>query len=317
MASEKGKTMVTNAVEDSAWSPFRTPAARWERAFQLRGEGRRATRRDDPLVREATGYLRALTQPRDNAPAWRAAWRKYPRVFEAHAIHAGGGPARDEIEARLLAGQSNCEIERHVGVAAGVIEAYHGLFFDVRGALAAGDLWWILRQAVGLGKRSRPSEGDCWRYCAVAGGVFVLDLLVADFLGRVEAEMPERHLLASKARLLAREFAESLCPDPAVAREILKEGSRLFRTSGPPKKRRGGDLLAVQCDSLRLCDGPNGSRGRRKAPKRGGFPPASVGIPVRPADASNPNGNPTVDELPGRGDLSVDLCLGRRWRGPC
>ena len=300
-----------------AMSPFRGPAAGWERASQLHAEGRRGARQDDPLVREATRYLEALSRAGDDAEAGEAVRRRYPSISGAHAVCAGGGAVRDEIEARLLAGQTTPEISCLVGVDDGVIDAFHGLFFNVRDALASGAHDWVMLFAVGIGRYRRPSEGDCWRYWAVGGGVVIVDLLVGDYLGRDDPKAAERNLLARKARLLALEFAESVRPDPDIAREVLEVGSRLFPQPGAGE---GSALLALQLDFLRQHYGlkplrPSVTTTRRSRGSRPSQSQSAAG-PERLSRASNDPHSKGVDESHGRENITTTAAVPDAVIGP-
>jgi hypothetical protein len=87
----------------------------------------------------------------------------HPRVVAADPpLAAAGGlratpdsRLRHEVEARLLAGEDDAAIAAKVGLDPGVVEAYHAVFFDVRGGLDATD--WVA--AVVLGPRLYRGEG--------------------------------------------------------------------------------------------------------------------------------------------------------------
>jgi hypothetical protein len=99
---------------------------------------------------------------------------------EAYLLRRGLPRQRWEIEARLLAGQSDDEIAGRLGVEAEVVLAYEKIYFDVRDKLESTD--WIRFNAIGPGLYQGFDPGDLelvWKVYAFHLGPLVLDDLIA------------------------------------------------------------------------------------------------------------------------------------------
>jgi hypothetical protein len=232
------------------WSPLRTPAWRWILALKLATERRRLHRCSDPVVAAAFRFMQA-TRAAQTCRQHADLARRFPELILAHKIFAAADMTAAEIEARLLANETPAAIARKTSTPEGVVAAFADVFFDVRAAQAATD--WLVWQAVGVDSWPlHPDERAIWRFMALAGGPHVLDLLVGDFRGQADPDPPHRHVLAERARLLAREFADSLF-NAAPGREILQDGVRLFGHlyADQPQTYQTA-LLQVQQDFLHL-----------------------------------------------------------------
>jgi hypothetical protein len=205
--------------------PFRKPAWRWLLAEALCREGQERALPNDPAVGEAFDYQRALDAA-DTDTKRQAVDAAAPALAGAHALYVEGEPHRDEVEARLLAGESAVTISNKTGVPVDVVQCYATTFYDVQDSLGAGD--WLRSEAIGmyLGMKEAPTEGQTWKYWALIGGPIVLDVLVADFHGRDEPHVADRHLLAQKARLLAWESVTGYSLDDTV--KVIEKLSPLF-----------------------------------------------------------------------------------------
>jgi hypothetical protein len=116
--------------------PWPEPARRWLRAEYLLAHGRRPMRRDDALTREVWRFCRGLARCRGEADRARLA-RRFPHLAVAHDLYTSAEPLRRaELEARLLAGESDAAVGARMGMAADVVATYHGVFFSVRRRLA-------------------------------------------------------------------------------------------------------------------------------------------------------------------------------------
>ena len=222
-----GKWTSTIAERDfQRFDPFRKPDSLWVRAMELSGNGKRPASWEDPAIHLAYDYIRAMDSARSDAKRAHIE-RRMPDVTAAFQLHVEAGPVRDEIEARLLAGESFGIIAGKVGVAVPVIELYEKLFFNVSGSLRATD--WLIEEAVSIyiGMRRPPSRGEIWKYTALAAGPAALDMLVADYFGRDEPRIPDRQLLAQKTRFLVWECTRGFSlPETA---EVLEGYEALFR----------------------------------------------------------------------------------------
>src|SRR5262249_12893350 len=135
----------------AAWLPHsfhRSPAWRWARASWLaERRGRISRRLDDDWVGRAKRFLTARNQLESGASPERV--RPFDPVIQAALdLSCAAPPSRRwRVEALLLTRESFGEVAGRSQVPIDVVEAYHELFFAVRGHLAATD--WILTAAVG------------------------------------------------------------------------------------------------------------------------------------------------------------------------
>src|SRR4051812_4253254 len=92
-------------------NPARSPAWRWERACALHAESAElSTSRDDELTIQAVGYIRAFGSSRCPERPVERLQHFHPDLHAAHYLHQHGGKLREEVVARLLAGQATGEI---------------------------------------------------------------------------------------------------------------------------------------------------------------------------------------------------------------
>ncbi len=114
---------------------YRSPCWRWQVAGKIaRGECA-GTTEPDPYLQAAIRMQTAI----ENGRRPRAKSLLEKSVLEARKIHEADDLPRAEIEARIVAGQSNEDIRQCTGIAAEVIEAYAEVFLDVRDRLSATD----------------------------------------------------------------------------------------------------------------------------------------------------------------------------------
>lgn len=151
---------------------------RWRDAGRVaRGEPPRWSDPFDPIVTEAAAFRRALAIP---APSdAEAAADEWPVIKTAYEIFAEDGSLRWELEARLLADQSDEEIAERCEVTAGVVSRYEQLFFAMREARAAHD--YLTHYVVGTSIHDGFRDGEVrqfWAWATMAGGPIVLDALV-------------------------------------------------------------------------------------------------------------------------------------------
>jgi hypothetical protein len=113
------------------------PAWRWLRCGYLLDHDRQPLRRDDTATREAWLFRQALGQCRGAEDReWLA--RDFPALIEAHRLFTSAVPLRRaELEARLLAGETDDVIAVKCSMAPPGVTSYHDLYFDVRSKLQA------------------------------------------------------------------------------------------------------------------------------------------------------------------------------------
>ena len=155
------------------------PDARWRRAGLL-ADGHRCGDGRDAWVVRALDYRRRMRELAGDpdSPAKLAA--SAPDIAAAHAAYTSGDEfARGTLEAWLLTGLPSAEIAARCDLGAAAVEAYHELFFRVRGKLATP--LWVLLNALGAANLSAVGEGDVdviLKRFALVGGRFVLELVL-------------------------------------------------------------------------------------------------------------------------------------------
>ncbi len=171
------------------WSdPLAPPDGRWQRACCVHQKirlGRRRRRRSDPdWLPPLLGLADSL-----NPPARRRHRRRaiVPQdLVAAHGLYESHGPVRWEVEARILAGQTDAEIAASTGLPAEVVDRFQLNFFNVRDRLAAGDF--ILFAVIGYQPFYGIREGDwrtLWAYFGFAAGPRMLEVVMAVCQGRL------------------------------------------------------------------------------------------------------------------------------------
>jgi len=115
---------------------FRPPCWRWLLAGEIL-EGLHADMDD------SDGELQALVAFRAAMAAGQESDNQALAV--AHKVFVEDGPQRWELEARLLAGQTDAMIAERCGLTAETVAVYEATFFNVRGCLGA---WGYIRQHV-------------------------------------------------------------------------------------------------------------------------------------------------------------------------
>jgi len=97
-------------------------------------------------------------------------------ILAALDIYENGGAVKSEIEARILASESDSDIAARFKLDAATIAAYEMFCFNVRESLRARD--WILARVIG--KTFHVGDhAQIWRYFAYYGGPHVLELVLA------------------------------------------------------------------------------------------------------------------------------------------
>ncbi|MGD0461597.1 MAG: hypothetical protein ABSB74_03820 [Tepidisphaeraceae bacterium] len=246
------------ATDIRSYSPFRTPDWRWQAALDHVHQQTRPRKWEDQGRVQVRRFLLDLNRAGTEAKRNRVA-RTWPDLFGAHAIFTGDPIRRDELEARLL-----CEpvegIAEKMNIPAGVVVAFAGTFFDVLHCRQALD--WLLEHAIRAHSFARPpTEAECWRYMALAGGPFILELLIADHLGRPELQHPDRHELAERARFLVREHAAYVQTGNPADPEFVAEFRRRYREKCQRNHEKPDPKVLLQLKILSMA--ASSSRRRR------------------------------------------------------
>jgi hypothetical protein len=227
---------VAPSTDPRCYSPIRTPDWRWQVVLSHIRHKTCPGIWEDPAIIQAHRFL-APPEPAREDIGRRELRRHCPDLSAAHAIFTLAGVVKDELEARLLC-QSPEEITGAMQIGAGVARTFATLFFDVLDSLHATD--WLLFQAVALyGSLCPPTEAQCWRYLALAGGPVILDLVVSDYLGRPEPYYPDRHELAERARFLVWDHASLTQTGNPADPEIIEAYCRFYQHEA---RRRGKKL---------------------------------------------------------------------------
>ncbi len=202
--------------------PFRTPDWRWQLARRLLKRGQRP-RHDDDQIRLILRYQRALTIGSANPPRQPAPWKD---LASAHHLREHAGVITDEIEARLLAAQTFESIATNTGVIPCVLRAYEATFFNVADSLSAFD--WLLLNVLQMHTWvvGKPTRAQTWKWIALAGGAVLLDMVIAEDLGRPEPAFDDRPRFAELARFFARAAVTPMTPEHSLA--FVEEAAELF-----------------------------------------------------------------------------------------
>jgi len=212
------------------------PARRWWQARWMVEQGMHISRqRDDEPTIEAVQFARLHARNERDGRGPRAE-DEMPIVAAAHGIHLAGGRRRLEIEARLLARQTDEEIAHATGLAPAVVATYEELFFAVRDRLDATH--YILCKAIGHSPEPQeggPSIGVLMKRSAYFHGPAVLDPWLR-YLDRLSDPSPrplDRRRPADRAVIAIELFvAVSRLPSgPATDRKLLKAFHLLMNLS--------------------------------------------------------------------------------------
>jgi hypothetical protein len=272
--------------------PFVRPDWRRLRATHLVAEGRPADhRRDDDRSREVWRLYRDL----QGAPeARRAALLEATPLGQAYAFYATADALRrDELEARLLARQSDAEIAARMGLPAAAVAAYHDVYYCVRPKLDAA--FYILTVAMDEKLHRNLTEDDrglILKLFAYQQGPVVLDCLLdywanpphmPDEPGRLSPEAFAA--LALKLRLKALLFVLTAPADArflrmyAVIQDLLEQLGVAERLRGepPPAFRAAADAVVhwwKQLERVQAEDRPPPSGSATTAARRPAAAPA-------------------------------------------
>lgn len=249
-------------------SPFATPDVLWKECERF-ASVKRISYGLCPSVERGVRLLRSWH-------AYPAGQVSDPDLSNAYAIYRDDSMAKPELEARLLAWETDAEIienmaARSPDLTPGVVRVYSEYFFDVRSRQKASD--WLLLEAVQVFPcRTTPvGEADVWRYIAFVAGSFALDILVENYYGQSNTAQDRR--MAERARFLTRDH----CVDPSDRDRViasLKEAYRLWPLKGTNAEVATARQLRHHGKCLQLIwsiakPRAKSTRGRRKASPAG------------------------------------------------
>jgi hypothetical protein len=264
--------------EFQRFNPSRSPAWRWERAQALLKQGRHFSPLfDDEATHEALRYLRACRGRRGASS--QAVIARFQDIHAARQLYEAYSEARTEVEARVLAGQTDAEIAWLTNIPPSTITAYESLFFHCREYLDARD--WISLQAIG----TSADAGSIVKQLAYRGGPLALDIVLA-----VTRDRPlPRHLLAAapdpefaelRVRTAVKLLLDAMIPSPRYSwRDQCKLAKECRLASGEGAPSRS---LKEMCTLLDMARAP---RSRAKAAKKGArrtSPAKAAAAPDRP-----------------------------------
>jgi hypothetical protein len=231
-------------VPHPSWSdPIPAPDWRWQIACHLHERARlrrRRRRQSDPEWLQALLALSEVLHP--SGRRGRSRRPVTSELMAAHQLYQSETPLRWEVEARILAGQSDNEVALPTALPPAVVAAFEQFFFNVRDRLAAADC--ILFGLIGFDPVRGFEEADLrglWQYFGYTAGPKMLELVMAVTLDR---RLPD--------------WAIEEAPDPASI-EQLRTSTKLAilatrRFSGDPRKLL---TLRVQALELRRNSEPN------------------------------------------------------------
>ena len=237
---------------DRRHDPFGRADWRGERACSLLNANRRPDRHDDAQTREIFRYVKRLAG-RPSAAMSTTVHRHWPSLAVAHRLHDQGGVAADEIEARLLAGEGFDCIAARTGVSAAVVKAYELAFFNVASSLTALD--WLTQNVLQIHTWSPGTltRSRTWKWIALAAGPLMLDLVIAEDLGREQPVVPDRQRIAAQARFCAREAVTPMTASASF--QVMTEAATLFGwmpSDGSTSVRSNDATLKAHLSFLRL-----------------------------------------------------------------
>jgi hypothetical protein len=138
--------------------PFQDPSWRWKRTGYLLDQGQQPLwKLDDDCTREAWLFRQALEHCRTDANREQLA-SDYRGFAEAHGVYTGESLKRWELEARLLAGQSDEAIAARCDLSTAAVVAYHSAFYEVRPHLHADS--YVVTVLIGPKAHYGPTTND-------------------------------------------------------------------------------------------------------------------------------------------------------------
>lgn len=202
--------------------PMRPVDWRWERARIIRETGKSigARAKEDEWIRLALKFQKTLLTCQNDFDRY-ALLEKYPSLYFAYTLRGDdkkSGTMRSELEARLLANESQERIAERIGCNTETIKLYERLFFNISEKLK--NTTYVLHQVMGPAIHKGMHEKDhdlLWKLYGYFCGTAVLDALTSTFTNPSRPETPEqvdalfvddtRAVMRRKAAIAARTVA--------------------------------------------------------------------------------------------------------------
>ena len=217
-------------------SPRRPPDWVWSRAQHITsgvdpGPSRARDGKAGAIaVRRAAAFLRELQATATLSSAKFCEWAAGQGAsYWAYSYYHGGGPARAQIEARILARQTDEQIAEALGTQTEVISQYASWFFDVRSRLGNPD--YIMHYVIGEQVHQQllgTDYGVLWRLYGYFLGPHVLQALVTKFHSPTFCSSESAVIAAlqddmiSTAKIKAALAAKTIGVDSATQYDLMK-----------------------------------------------------------------------------------------------
>lgn len=215
------------------YDPFTPPDWRALDATRLAaGEKTKWAEEDDAAVQEYADFLRRAAVGQSDRQLVDEAEQSAMAI--AHELYREHGLRRAEIEARLVAGQSDEEIAETCGVPPDVVAAYERLFCCIRYCRTATD--YLLIHLVGPGVQIGFQDhevGRFWTWMAMGDGPLVLDTFIRAFHAASRPDQAEGLGLylqpdAGVSRGIQAIVASAVLPMTGPAAEAFRENHLLL-----------------------------------------------------------------------------------------
>jgi hypothetical protein len=175
--------------------PFRSPSWRWNRAVSLvEGGGYFSSKRDDVATGIAVHYLQDLRRCRSDRRINRVK-RRYEHLDRALLIWQSGAD-RFELEARILARQTDFGVGLEMVLPPATVQAYADLFYDIRPRISATR--YIHYAVLGLQPGVVPSPAQLMHFSAYHHGPLVIE----PWLQYLQADNGPYDLTTEEGRLM-------------------------------------------------------------------------------------------------------------------
>lgn len=217
-----------------AHNMLRTPDWRWQRATSLVERGKQFhPKRDDAETGQIVRYLREFHRRQNDGQMEKLA-DAYPGLHIAHQLHEYGGDQREEVQARLLARQSDEKIASKTDLPPEVVRQYESSFYTVRNSLKAR--YWIASRVLhtwAVHRNVRAAAASFLKRVAYNLGSHCLEMVLPHLLGDLtwlkDQPNPAESQLVKSMRLV---IITEVLPWDQKTNEILFKTHRLLPKSG-------------------------------------------------------------------------------------
>ena len=170
-------------------NPCTHPDWQWRRTMQCLEGGLPVTiTRDGPdnalSIKRTMRFMQAYRQCESNPPRERLLEQEHPVPYWAYTLYSdpSNRRSRSEIEARILAGQSNLEIAATVGCSEACIETYEAAYFNVRDRLKYKQYVVAVLLAESQSRVAKDRTYDSYlKWIGYFGGPLMLDAAITGF----------------------------------------------------------------------------------------------------------------------------------------